>query len=51
MTVFELSLKGKSTHDISSSLGITPASVRTLRSRVRNRMIEEVKNIRTMTEL
>ena len=47
---FELSLVGKSSHEISEMLQITQASVRTLKNRVRIRLIKEIKLLRDYLE-
>ena len=48
--VFKQALLGRSTEEIAEEFGITQASARTLRSRVRIRLVEEIKNIRTSQE-
>ena len=47
---FELSLKGKSADEISRELSIKQDSVRTLKNRVKNRVITEVKRLRSELE-
>ena len=47
---FELSLQGKKAHEISEQLGIKQDSVRTLKNRVKLRVVKEIKRLRTELE-
>ncbi len=48
--VFELSRKGRSLDDIADELGITKASANTLRNRVKNSLMTEIKQLVDETE-
>jgi RNA polymerase sigma-70 factor (ECF subfamily) len=50
VVVFELSLKGFSASEISKKLEIHQDSVRTLKNRVKNRVVKEVQRLRTELE-
>jgi RNA polymerase sigma factor (sigma-70 family) len=50
ITVFSMSLDGKSIEDISGELGIKPNSVYKVKNRVKSRLVKEVKRIREELE-
>jgi len=50
VTVFELTLKGRTAAEIAAELSINQDSVRTLKNRVKQRVIQEVKRLRSELE-